>query len=35
MGPSLIIPNTHYGEKIKKTIKDLDNKLEFRRVQCQ
>lgn len=34
MGPSLIIPNTNYGEKVKKTIKNLDDKLEFRRIQC-
>jgi hypothetical protein len=35
MGPSLIIPNTNYGEKIKKTIKNLDNNLRFRKIQCQ
>lgn len=35
MGPRLIIPNTNYGEKVKKTIKDLDDKLKFERVQCQ
>jgi hypothetical protein len=34
-GPSLIIPNTNYGEKVKKTVKDLDDELKFERIQCQ
>ncbi|MGY4884938.1 MAG: hypothetical protein ACP5NZ_05155 [Nanobdellota archaeon] len=34
-GPRIILPETKYGETIKKRVKSINDKLKFERVQCQ
>lgn len=34
-GPRIILPETKYGETIKKRVKNVNDNLRFERVQCQ